>query len=122
MSLRNKALFDGWISVARMVYKRDKFTERKSLPQRFDDSMYEQFEIKKQRIYDYISLYELMSVAPKFLNCRVNMTYFVKNREIIMNYFKSKEQIVWKNQRNCTCEDCNSYFFEINASPSGMEY
>ena len=69
MSLRNKALFGGWILVARMVYKSDKLIRRKSLPRRFDDWMYEEFKIKKQRIYDYISLYELMSVAPKLLNC-----------------------------------------------------
>ena len=61
MNLRNKDLFGGWISVARMVYKRDKLIKRKSLPQRFDDSMYKEFEIRKQRIYDYIDLYELMS-------------------------------------------------------------
>ena len=63
-----------------------------------------------------------MSTAPKLLNCRVNIAYFVKNREILMTYFKSKEQTVWKHQYNCTCEDSNFYFFEINASPSGMEY
>ena len=111
MSLRNKALFGGWISVARMVYKRAKLIKRKSLPLRFDDLMYEEFKIKKQRIYDYLSLYEPMSIAPKLLNCRVNMTYFVKNRKIFMTYFKSKEQIVWKHRHNCSCEDCNSYFF-----------
>ena len=122
MSLRNKALFGGWISVTRMVYKRDELIEGKNLPQQFDNWMYEEFKINKQRIYDYINLYELMSVARKLLNCRVNMTYFVKNHEILMTYFKSKEQIVWKDQYDCTCEDCNFYFSEINASPSGMEY
>ena len=55
-----------------------------------------------------------MSVAPKLLNCRVNMTYFVKNYEIVMTYVKSR-QTAWKHQHHCTCEDCNSYFF-------GMEY
>ena len=122
MSLRNKALFGGWISVTRMVYKRDELIEGKNLPQQFDNWMYEEFKINKQRIYDYINLYELMSVARKLLNCRVNMTYFVKNHEILMTYFKSKEQRVWKDQYDCTCEDCNFYFSEINASPSGMEY
>ena len=78
MSLRNKALFSGWIAAARAVYKCDKLIEWQSLPQRFDDWMYEEFEIKKQRTYDYISLYKLMSIAPKLLNCQVNMTYSVK--------------------------------------------
>ena len=35
MSLRNEALFGGWIAVERMVYKRDKLIEGKNLPQRF---------------------------------------------------------------------------------------
>ena len=84
MSLKNKALFGGWIAVARMVYKRDKFIEAKSLPQRFDYRMDKEFKIKKQTIYDYINLYELMSVAPKLLNCRENMTYFVQNYEVFL--------------------------------------
>ena len=55
-----------------------------------------------------------MSIAPKLLNCQVNMSYFVKNYEVLMTYFKSR-QIAWKHQHECTCDDCNSYFF-------GMEY
>ena len=104
MSLRNKALFGGWIAVARMVYKRDKLID---LFRRFDYWMDKEFKIKKQTIYDYINLYELM-------NCRVNMTYFVKNHGVLMTYFK-RRQIVWKHQHDFTCEECNFYFF-------GMEY
>ena len=110
MRLRNKALFGGWIAVARMVYKRDKLIEEKNLPHRFDYWMEEEFKIKKQTIYNYINLYELMRVAPKLLKCRVNMAYFVKHYEIPMTYFKSR-QIAWEHQLDCTCEDCNSYFF-----------
>ena len=40
-----------------------------------------------------------MSVAPKSLNCRVNMTYFDKNHEVLMTYFKSR-QIVCKHQHD----------------------
>ena len=79
-----------------MACKRDKLIKKKSLAERFDDWIYKEFGIRKQRIYDYINLYELMSVSPKLLNCRVNMTYFVKNHEILMTYFKSEEQILWK--------------------------
>ena len=68
MSLRNKALFGGWIAVARMVYKCDKLIEANNLPRRFDYWMDKEFMIKKQTIYDYIRLYELMSIAPKLLN------------------------------------------------------
>ena len=53
-----------------------------------------------------------MSIPPKSLNYRVNMTYFVKNYEVLMTYFKSR-QIAWKHQHDCTFEDCNSYFFGI---------
>ena len=68
--------------------------------------------IKKQAIYDYIHLYELMSIAPKLLNSQVNMSYFVKNYEVLMIYFKSR-QIAWKHHHDCTCDDCNSDFFEM---------
>ena len=53
-----------------------------------------------------------MSVAPKLLNCRVNMTYFVKNDEILMGYLEENEQIPWKDYFNCECEASISYFFE----------
>ena len=39
-----------------------------------------------------------------------------------MTYFKSEEQILWKHRFNCACDDCNSYFSEINESLSEMEY
>ena len=61
MSLRNKAFFSGWIAVARMVYKRDKLIEGNNLPRRFDYWMDKELMIKKQTIYDYIHIYELMS-------------------------------------------------------------
>ena len=38
-----------------------------------------------------------MSVAPKLLNCRVNMSYFAKNYKVLTTYFKSR-QMVWKHQ------------------------
>ena len=82
MSLRNKALFGGWIAVARMVDKRDKHIEGKNLPQRFDYWKEKEFKIKKQTSYDSINLYKLMSVAPKLINCQVNMTCFVKNHDL----------------------------------------
>ena len=33
-----------------------------------------------------------MRSAPKLMNCRVNMTYFIKNHEILMNYFEENEE------------------------------
>ena len=54
-----------------------------------------------------------MSVAPKLLKCRVNMTYFVKNYEILIGDFEeNEEQIPWKHNIYCTCEACISYFSE----------
>ena len=122
MSLKNKALFGGWISVARMAYKRDKLIKRKNLPQRFDDWMYRECGRKKQRIYDYKNLYELMRIDVKFLNCQLNMTYFVKNHEILMASFKNEEQVPWKHRFDCECDDSNSYFSKIKASPFEMEF
>ena len=105
-----------------MAYKRHKLIKGKNSSQRFDDWMYRDYGIKKQRIYNYKNRYELMSVVPKLLNCQVNMTYFVKNHEIFMTYFENKKQIPWKHHFDCECDDCNSYFFEMNISPFEMEF
>ena len=56
-----------------------------------------------------------MSVAPKLLNCQVNMTYFVKNHDILMVYFKSEEPMSWKDPHDCKCYDCNSSFFGMGS-------
>ena len=108
MSLKNKYLFGGWLSVAGKAYRRDKFIKGKNLPQRYIEC-----RIKKQTTYNYRNLYELMRVGPKLLNSQVNMTYFVKNHEILMTYFGNDEQIPWKHHFDCKCDDCNSYFFEM---------
>ena len=105
MSLKNKALFGEWLSVAGKAFRRDKFIKGKNLSQRFDDWMFRECEIKKHTIYNYRNLCKLISVAPKLLGCQVNMTYFVKNHEILMAYFGNEEQIPWKHHLNC-----NFYF------------
>ena len=43
---------------------------------------------RKQTIYNYKNLYKLMRLAPKLLNCKVNMTFFVKNHKILLIYFE----------------------------------
>ena len=54
-----------------------------------------------------------MRIAPKLLNCRFNMTYFVKNHDILLNYFQENEKLTpWKHNGNCVCETCNLYFTE----------
>ena len=50
-----------------------------------------------------------MSVAPKLLDCQINMTYYVKNHEILMTYFGNEEQIPSKHHFNC-----NFYFLKNN--------
>ena len=82
MSLKNKTLMGGWISTAAKVFRRDKKMHGENFPGRFEDWMYREREIKK-RIYNYKNLYKLMRLVPKLLNCRVNMTFFVKNHEIL---------------------------------------
>ena len=104
MSLRNKVLFGGSISTAAKAYRHDKIIKKRicliDLKIRYTEC-----KIKKQTIDDYRNLYKLMSVAPKSLNCRVNMTYFVKNYEILLGYFEEyEEQIPWKHSIYCTCE------------------
>ena len=61
LSLKNRFLSGGWISIAGKAYKHDQIMKVKNLPQRFDDWIYRE------------------CVAPKLLNCRLNMTYFLEN-------------------------------------------
>ena len=116
MSLKNKVLFSGQISVAAKAYRHDKIIKKKNLPCQFENWIYRACGIKKQTIYNYGNLYKLIGVAPKLLNCRVNMTYFIKRYEILFNYFAEKEeneeQIPWKHNFYCTCNACISYFSE----------
>ena len=54
-----------------------------------------------------------MTVALKLINCKINATYFVKNHEILLNYFKEPEtQKPWKHVFSCMCDNCISYFGE----------
>ena len=53
-----------------------------------------------------------MRIAPKLMNCGVNMTYFVQNHDILVNYFEENEDQSWKHSVSCNCEVCNSYFTE----------
>ena len=58
-----------------------------------------------------------MSAAPKPINSKINATYFVKNHEIILNYFNELEtQTPWKHAFSCMCGDCISYFGEPYAA------
>ena len=111
MSLKNKAFMGGCISTAARVFRHDENMLGENLPSQFEDWMYRECGIKKQTIYNYKNLYKLMKLAPKLLNCRVNMTYFVKTHEILFNHFEdSEEQTPWKHNVCCDCETCSSYF------------
>ena len=106
MSLKNKTLIGGRILIPSKVYRRENLTCR------FEDWLYEECKIKRQTSYNYRNLYKLMSVAPKFVNCRVYETHFFKNHEILFKYFDEMEtQVPWKHVFSCTCEDYISYFF-----------
>ena len=111
MSLKDKILMGGWISTAAKVFRRDKNMRGENLPGRFENQMYRECGIKKQTIYNYKNLYKLMRLTLKLLNCKVNMTFFVKNHDILFNYFEEKEeQIPWKHNVCYDCETCSSYF------------
>ena len=113
MSLKNKTLLGGWISTAAKVFRHDKSMGEKNFPGWFEDWLYKEYKIKKQTIYNYRDLYNLMSIAPKLMNCRVIMTHFVKSHEILFNYFEEKEEeIPWKHNVYCPCDACILYFSE----------
>ena len=85
MSLKNKCLFGGWVLMALKAYR------KVNLSHKFDDWLYCLCKIKKQTSYNYRNLFKLMSAAPKLINCKINATYFVKNHEILLNYFNDLE-------------------------------
>ena len=59
-----------------------------------------------------------MRIAPRLMNCRVNMTHFVLNHDILFNYFNEEnEEQSWKHGVSCDCEACNSYFTEQTITP-----
>ena len=68
--------------------------------------------MEKKTINNYKYLYKLMRIAPKLMNSRVNMTYFVKNHDILMNYSEENEEQPWIYSVSCDCKACNSYFTE----------
>ena len=111
MSLKNKCLFGGWILMASKVYRKE------SLSDKFEDWLYCLCKIKKQTSYNYKNLFKLMSGAPRLINCKINAMYFVKNHEILLNYFNDLEtQTPWKHAFSCMFEDCISYFEEPAAA------
>ena len=81
MGLKNKCLFGGWIIMASKLYGKE------NLSYRFEDWLYRLCKIKTRASYNYRNLFKLISAAPKLINCKINATYFVKNREILLNYF-----------------------------------
>ena len=111
MSLKNN-LFGEWLSNARSRYKN---IRKKDLPTPFDEWVHKECGIGKQTMHNYINLCKLMRVAPKLSGCRVNMNYFIKHHKNLMTCFQNERQIPWKHQFDCTCDDCNTYFF-------GMEF
>ena len=68
-----------------------KLYRKNNLPYRFEDWLYRSCKVKRQASYNYRNLFKPMNVAPKLVNCKINATYFVKNHEILLNYFKEPE-------------------------------
>ena len=113
LSLKNKFLFGGWISIAAKACRHEKVVKGKNLPRQFENWIYREYKVKKQTVNNYRNLYKWMSVAPKLLKCRVNMTYFIKKYENLLGYFEeNEEQLPWKPNIYCACEACISYFSE----------
>ena len=90
MSLEINVFLDGWISTAAEVLRHKKNIHGENLPGRFKDWMYKECGMKKQTMYNNKNLYKVMRIAPKPMNCRVNMTYIVLNDDILFNYSTKK--------------------------------
>ena len=92
MSLKNKVLLGGWISMAARAFRREKNMQGKNLLGRFEDWMHKNCGMKKQTTYNYKNLYKLMKMTPRLTNCRVTRTYFVLNHDILFNYFYEENE------------------------------
>ena len=68
-----------------------KLYRKENLADRFEDWSYRFCKVKRQASYNYRNLFKLMSAAPKLINCKINAIYFVKNHEILLNYFNEPE-------------------------------
>ena len=96
MTLKNKVLLGGGFQQQRKCLDAIKCVEKICLID-LKIGCLESVESKKQTMLNYKNLYKLMIIAPKLFNCRVNMTDFVKNHDILLNYFQEiKEQTPWK--------------------------
>ena len=113
MSLKSNTLFGEWLFNACSRYK---YIKNKDSPRRFDEWVHKECGIGKQTIYNYMNLYKLMCVAPKLCDCRVIMTYFIKNYKSLMTYFQNAGQMPCKHQFDCKCGDCNTYSSEMEFS------
>ena len=82
------------MSTAAKEFRREE-NRGKDLPGRFEDWIESECDMKKQTIYNYKNIYKLMKIAPKLMNCRVYMTYFVQHHEILINYFEEHDE-PWK--------------------------
>ena len=79
-----------------------KLYRKENLSYRFEDWLYRLCKVKRQASYNYRNLFKPMSAAPKLINCKINVTYFVKNHEIFLNYFNELEiQTLWKHAFSC---------------------
>ena len=92
MSLKNKVLLGGWISMAARVFRSEKNMRGENLLRRFEDWMHKNCGMKKQTTYNYKNLYKLMKMTPRLTNCRVTRTYFVLNHDILFNYFYEENE------------------------------
>ena len=78
MSLKNKALFGGWISMALKVFRREKNMHGELIMPVDSKIGCIKTGMKKQTIYNYKNIYKLIRIAAKLMNCRVKMTYFAQ--------------------------------------------
>ena len=105
VGLKNKSLIGGWLLTAANIYRRQNLTTK------FEDWLYEQCRIKRQTSCNYRNLNKLISAAPKLMNCRVNVTFFLKTMKFFLNILLMKK---YKHPGNirffCAYEDCISYF------------
>ena len=108
--LKNVCLLGQWLSLAYDVYRYDKLVnQREDLPKRFELWLRKHCKLSKTVSYNYRNFSTLVGKAPKIINCRLGLIYFIKHHDILSTYFRNNGG-VWKHKLTCDCDMCEEYF------------
>ena len=109
-TLKNACLFGEWLDVAFELFRYEKYILKGvRLPATFDKWVEKNCDITKSSAHNYRKLAKLIRKAPKLINCRVGIRFFMDKHNLLLTYFKNNES-PWVHKHSCECEKCKEYF------------